>query len=131
MFALQIPTQIEDRRTAALELVRAFIEEHAYRFYTAADVKRYVRDSNAISKVPSLSTIRGWMKTYLKISFKNVNPRFKAKWNPADIVVKLKYLWIFRFLLNRGYNVVYIDVFSISNTSIKMYNWSKRGKQDY
>ena len=128
---LRMTDQQEIRKAAAIEFIKDFIREHAHRFYTASDVRRCLLDSEVIDKIPSLTTIRNWMKTHLKLAFKKVNLRFKAKWSTADLIVKLKYLWIFRSLKDRGCNIVYIDEFNISSTSIKTYNWSVRGCQDY
>ena len=123
----RITSQQEIRKTAAIEIIRDFICEHAHKFYTASDVKRCQCNSKIIGKTPSLTTIRNWMKADLKLAFKKVNLRFKTKWSPADLITKLKYLWIFQSLINKGFSIIYIDELNVSSTSIKTYNWSERG----
>ena len=89
---LRMTSQQEIRKTAAIETMRDFIREHAHKFYTASDVRRCLCNSKTIRKTPSLTTIRNLMKADLKLAFKKVNLRFKAKWSPADLITKLKYL---------------------------------------
>ena len=71
----------------------------------------------------------GWNKD-LSMTFKKVYLCFKPAWT-AHSLLKLKFLWIFRFIIERKHYVLYIDQFNISDASIKSFNLSQRGKQDY
>ena len=89
---LRMTSQQEIRKTATIEIIRDFIREYAHKFYTALYVRRWICNSKTIRKTPSLTTIRNLMKVDLKLAFKKVNLCFKAKWSPADLITKLKYL---------------------------------------
>ena len=65
------------------------------------------------------------------MAFKKVNLRFKPAWTAHNLLLKLKFLWIFRFIIERKHYVLYIDEFNISDASFKSFNWSQRGNQDY
>ena len=78
-----------------------------------------------------MCSIRNWMKSDFMLSFKKVNIRFKPTWTSEDLIAKLKYLWILRFLSINNYHITYMDEFGICDSSIKQYNWSPRGVQNY
>ena len=88
-------------------------------------------NSNQFDRAPSLSTIRRWMKTNLQLSFKKVNIRFKQLLTSEDQVTKLKYLWVYLWLVRENYHIVYIDEFNVSDSTIKLYNWTIKGKSNY
>ena len=64
-------------KPTALDLIKSFAADKIHRFYTSADVYNRLKQSNEFEQTPSLSTIRRWMKTDLRLSYKKVNIRFK------------------------------------------------------
>ena len=64
------------------------------------------------------------------MTFKKVNLRFKHA-SIANDLLKLKFIWIFRFIIERKHCVLYVDKFNISDASIKSFYWSQRNKHDY
>ena len=127
----QLPNKWKTRKQTAMVLIQKFIQEHAHKFFTTFDVRHYLEQSNKIDDTPSLCTIRNWMKNDFMLSFKKVNIRFKPTWTSEDLITKLKYLWIFRFLSENIYHITYMDEFCICDSSIKQYNWSSRGVQNF
>ena len=115
----------------ALRLIRDFAHENIHKFYTAADVQKMLQKSNEFERTPSLSTIRRWMKGDLRLWFKKVNIRFKQWWTSEDQITKLKYLWIYIWLVKENLHIVYADEFSLSDSSIKHYSWTFKGKPNY
>ena len=130
---LQLPqsNKRKARKQTAMALMQKFTQEHVHIFFTAIDVQHYLRKSNKIDKIPSLCSIRNWMKSDFMLSFKKVNIRFKPTWTSEDLIAKLKYLWILKFLSINNYHITYMDEFGICDSSIKQYNWSLRGVQNY
>ena len=131
LFRQQPPTSSKLCKVAALQMISEFCSENTHTFYTASDVKQNLETSNKFDWVPSLSTIRRWMNQDLKMSFKKVNIRFKQEWTSEDITINLKFLWIFCWLVDNNYHLIYMDQFHIQDSTIKTYNWTKRWKQNY
>ena len=127
----QLPSNQNICKAAALEIISEFCKENMHRFYTASDVKHKLESLSMFDWSPSLPTIRRWMNQDLRLSFKKVNIRFKKSWTPEDTIIKLKFLWIFCWLVKENYHLVYMDQFHIQDSTIKTYNWSIRGKQNY
>ena len=71
------------------------------------------------------------MKTKLQLLFKKVNICFKQLLTYEDQVTKLKYLWVYLLLVRDDYHIVYIDEFNVSDSTIKLYNWTIKGKSNY
>ena len=80
---------------------------------------------------PSSTTIAKYLKEDLGLVFKKVNVRYAQRWTKADVIWKLKYVWIYYRLCQQNWKVVYIDEFNVSDTSIKLYSWTKKGYQNY
>ena len=90
-----------------------------------------LQKSNQFEIVPSLSTIKRWMKIDLQLSFKKINVRFKNSWTPEDQLSKLKYKWIYFWLIREKHIIIYMDEFNSSDSSIKYYSWTTKGQQKY
>ena len=130
-FIQNAPSNHKLRKAIALEIISEFSRGNIHKFYTASDVKHKLESSSMPNWTLSLPTIRRWMNQDLGLSFKKVNIRYKKGWTPDDIIIKLKFLWIFCWLVNEGYHLIYTDQFHIQDSTIKTYNWSTRGKQNY
>ena len=118
-------------KAVALDLIRNFARENIHKFYFASDVKMMLQKSNQFEIVPSLSTIKRWMKIDLQLSFKKINVRFKNSWTPEDQLSKLKYIWIYLWLIREKHIIIYMDEFNSSDSSIKHYSWTTKGQQNY
>ena len=94
-------------------------------------MKDHLKRSTRVRKLPSTTTIARYLKNSIGLSFKKVNIRSTGLWNNSDIIIKLKYAWIYHNLCSRDYIITYIDEFNISYTSIKKYSWTQRGSQNY
>ena len=125
------PKRQEVRKENWIRLMAEFIRLHAHQFFTTSHLIRCLEDSRQVDKVPSTTTIRNWMRKDLSLSFKKVNLRFKSTWTSEDLVIKLKFLWIFKNFIDKNFWILYIDEFNIRNKSIKSYNWWLRGKSEY
>ena len=64
-----------------IEIMREFVHENIHRFYTSLDVRDHLSSNCALLSCPSITTIRTWMKSDLKLSYVKVNVRFKDKWS--------------------------------------------------
>ena len=60
-------------------------------------------------------------------SKRSLQGQVEHRWSNCQTQIPLD----LRSLKDREYNIIYIDEFNISSTSIKTYNWSVRGCQDY
>ena len=114
-----------------LSSIFSFCETNKHVFYTCNDVKDHLQRSTRVRKLPSTTTIARYLKNSIGLSFKKVNIRSTGLWNNSDIIIKLKYAWIYHNLCSRDYIITYIDEFNISDTSIKKYSWTQRGSQNY
>ena len=119
------------RKIKAITLIKEFINEHAHQFFILSDIRNHYRNQKSLSQLLHFQQYEvGWNKD-LSMAFKKMNLRFKPAWISHDLLLKLKFLWIFRFIIKRKHYVLYIDEFNISDASIKSFNWSQRRKQDY
>ena len=78
----------------AISVMKKFWEENKHIFFSVADVRKQIADSKVDSHIPSLSTVRRWIIKDMGLSFKKVNIRYKEAITQADLLVKLKCIWI-------------------------------------
>ena len=128
---ISIDKQKENNKQNLLILIEDFCSLNKHTFYKAEDVKKHIEESKETAEWPSLSSIKRYMKNDLLLTFKKVNVRFKEKWSSSDVVIKTKFMWIFNNIFGQIRKPWYIDEFNISNSSIKTYNWTTKGKQNY
>ena len=108
-----------------------FIRSNIHKFYTSADVKKYVSNVHGPSKYPSWRTIRLWMTEEFGMTFRKVNLRYWEPWTKSNLIVKVKFLWVYcNFRINK-IRMTFIDEFNISETTIKTYSWWVKGQSNY
>ena len=114
-----------------LLVMTEFVVDHAHNFFRTVDLQNHLEVALDKAPVPSLSTVRRWMKRDLALSFKKVNLRFKQTIFSNDVTTKLKYSWIFFGLFAHDRVPIFLDEFNIFNCSIKRYNWTSKGPSNY
>ena len=78
-----------------LLVMTEFVVDHAHNFFRTVDLQNHLEVALDKAPVPSLSTVRRWMKRDLALSFKKVNLRFKQTISSNDVTTKLKYSLFF------------------------------------
>ena len=52
-------------------------------------------------------------------------------WKKTELNIKAKYLWTYWKLKSKGARFIFVDQFNVTESSIKQYNWTTRGKQNF
>ena len=134
MREISITTRRADNRSFIswehIEAVRCYLGANPGRVLTISDIKSSIERTEGL---PPLSTtsIRKILKKHLRYTYKRAWKLHPRTSTPTNIRKIHESIYIQITLEERGYEMIYLDEFSLSARKYAPYNWAPRGERAY
>ena len=112
-------------------MIEDYWKQKQHTCYTVNDVRSFLQHENPGKEVPSVSSIRIFMRDVLKLRYKRVSCRpYKVQTHESK-QKRLEYIEFIRSWTNAGYIVVQIDELAINRSTRPTMAWIRQNDSSY